>query len=323
MFRAGLVLLALIAAVGLGDELLMRGARASSDRPEKTDTAIDSAMTAETAGADGALPAKCAVVQAPRPLPADLPEASGAAPSLRTPGLVFVQNDSRGPEVLAVDELGGMRGRIQITGAQITDWEDIAVARCAAGSCLYVGDIGDNHARRAGITVYRVPEPTAHDGATAPAEAFNGAYPDGPHDAEAMFALPDGSVYVLTKGETGSAALYRFPTPLSPGGTARLQRRVEFSGEKMKRRQRFTGAAASADGRWVAVRTLKSVEFYRAAGLAAGRPGTPLEYDLSALGEAQGEGIGFARGDTLVLSSEGGSKHTPGSISRITCDLPR
>jgi hypothetical protein len=322
MFRAGLVLLALIAVIGLGDELLMRRFGRTTAEAREGPTAAAPVKPVPAAAPADAARAACSVVQPPRPLPGDLPEASGAAPSLRTPGLVWVQNDSRGAEVLALDAAGRQHARIHLIGAQAGDWEDLAIARCPGGSCLYVGDIGDNAARRRGIVVYRVPEPSPRDGATTPAEAFPASYPDGPHDAEAMFALPDGSVFVLTKGETGSAALYRYPNPLSPGGTARLERLVEFSGEKMKRRERFTGAAASPDGRWVAVRTLHAVEFYRAADLLAGRTGQALEFDLSPLREAQGEGIGFARGDTLVLTSEGAKKREPGTISRIACRLP-
>ncbi|MDB4950202.1 MAG: hypothetical protein JWM27_2851 [Gemmatimonadetes bacterium] len=335
IMRIGLVLLGTIAVVGLGDEMLDRHhaaangptgaqvAAAGADEPrDDGSAALLGAVTGGIAAARDA--ADCSIVQRPMPLPSTVHEASGAAPSLRTPGVVWVQNDSGDPQVMAVDAGGAQLGVVRITGATVTDWEDIGVARCGAGSCLYVGDIGDNHARRPGVTVYRVPEPLPRDPASAPAEAFPATYPDGPHDAEAMFALPDGRVFIVTKGETGSAALYRFPTPMQPGVTARLQKVMEFSAEKLKHTARFTGAAASPDGRWVAIRTLRALDFYRADALVAGTPGHPLVSDLSPLGEAQGEGVGFAPEGGIFLSSEAGrgKKGVP-TLSRISCRLPR
>ncbi|HET6762964.1 MAG TPA: hypothetical protein VFH27_04805 [Longimicrobiaceae bacterium] len=330
MLRAGLILLALIAVVGLADEMMMKrwhGATAPSTAAAASAAQPDSggkhAKDDPPADEASAQTAQCSVVQPPRPLPSDLPEASGAAASVRTPGIVWVQNDSRGPEIFAVAQDGTPRGRVRVTAAQAVDWEDLAMAPCDGGSCLYIGDVGDNAGKRAGVTVYRVHEPAPGDPATFPAEAFRATYPDGSHDAEAIFALPQGGVFILTKGETGAAALYRYPEPMRGASTARLQRVAEFSDARMKRSLRFTGAAASPDGRWVAVRTLRSVHFYRAADLVAGRPGTPLEWDATPLGEKQGEGIAFARGDTLILTSEGGAKRVPGTIERIACQLPR
>jgi hypothetical protein len=331
MLRAGLILLALIAVVGLGDELLMRRwSRHATPSAVTSGLAARSGDDDEKRGKDDPPPeeasassVQCSVLQPPRTLPSDLTEASGAAASLRTPGIVWVQNDSRGPQLFAVDQTGAQRGRVHVTAADAVDWEDLAVAPCDGGSCLYVGDVGDNAGKRPAVTVYRIHEPAPGDPATFPAEAFRATYPDGSHDAEAIFALPQGGVFVLTKGETGAAALYRYPEPMRAGNTARLQRVAEFSDAKVKRRLRFTGAAASSDGRWVAVRTLRSVQFYRAADLVAGNPGTPLEWDATPLGEKQGEGISFTRGDTLVLTSEGGAKHVAGTIARIACTLPR
>ena len=50
------------------------------------------------------------------------------------------------------------------------------------------------------------------------------SYPDGAHDAEALLAAPDGTLYIVTKGDTGHVALYRFPPELRNGTTLRLER---------------------------------------------------------------------------------------------------
>ena len=47
-----------------------------------------------------------------------------------------------------------MKGRVAVTGATVSDWEDLALGSCGGASCLYIGDIGDNGARRKSITVF-------------------------------------------------------------------------------------------------------------------------------------------------------------------------
>src|SRR4051812_481526 len=79
---------------------------------------------------------------------AEAPEASGMAISRRIQGRLWVHNDSGAPVVFGVDENGRVVQRVSITGATLRDWEDIAVAPCAGGSCLYIADIGDNEAHR-------------------------------------------------------------------------------------------------------------------------------------------------------------------------------
>jgi hypothetical protein len=212
---------------------------------------------------------------------------------------------------------------VRVTGATNVNWEDIAQAACAGGSCLYVGDIGDNQARRASITVYRFPEPDASAAATAPADTFAATYPDGPQDAEAMFVLPGGAVYVATKGETGPAGLYRFPQPLRPGATVVLEKVASISSAVLKRHERITGGSASGDGRWIALRTLRSLSFYRTQGGAVRMLSGPRVMDLSPLNEAQGEGVGFGDGGTVFLTSEGGnSKKNHATLARLSCTLP-
>lgn len=117
----------------------------------------------------------------------ELPEASGLTLSHRTPGLLWSHNDSGPPAILAINASGAVQGRVQVSNATVDDWEDITAGPCPGGSCLYIADIGDNGKGRRNITIYRVPEPQPGDGKTAPAGAFTARYPDGAHDAEALF----------------------------------------------------------------------------------------------------------------------------------------
>jgi hypothetical protein len=265
-------------------------------------------------------PAPCRVTRLPAQLP-DLPEASGLAVSRRTPGVLWTHNDSGEPVVFALDSAGGVLGRVRVAGADVADWEAVAVGPCQSGSCLYVADIGDNDANRPRVTVYRVPEPAPGETVTRRAEALHATYPDGAHDAEALFATAEGDLFVVTKGETGPVGLYRFPRPLRAGATVRLER-IAILGAQAKRKDRITDAAASPDGRWIALRTRDAVMFHRTSELTAGRRGDPLQFDVTGLGERQGEGIALGGGGAVYLAGEGGGKKRSGTLARIDCALP-
>ena len=95
---------------------------------------------------------------------------------------------------------------------------------CPAGSCIYVADIGDNDARRARVTVYRLAEPAAATESAKVGDVLHATYPDGPQDAEALLVLPDGRLYIVTKGATGPVVVYRFPSDPRDESTSRLER---------------------------------------------------------------------------------------------------
>jgi hypothetical protein len=245
---------------------------------------------------------------------AELPEASGLAASRKHPGMLWSHNDSADPVLFAVDADGQLQGRVRLDGARVDDWEAVTVAPCAAGSCVYIGDIGDNERKRASITVYRAAEPSPGDGEIQ-VEAFEATYPEGPQDAEALF-VSRGSLYLVTKGEGTPVRLYRFPT-LQAGQRLTLQLVATLTDNDPPKRFRVTDAAISPDGESVALRTNDVILFYSAAELLAGKPSTPRAYDLRDLGESQGEGIAWSDGGTLLL---GGEAEGGGTFARLTCN---
>jgi hypothetical protein len=256
---------------------------------------------------------RCQQASVPASLPA-LPEASGIAASRRTPGLLWTINDSGSAVLFGVTEAGATAARVQVTGATITDWEDLSVARCAGGNCLFIADIGDNDAERSSIKLYRVPEPARTETATRPADVFEARYPDGPHDAEAMFVTPDQTVYILTK-DAPAGTLYRFP-PLETGKVLILERVVAIPMAKA------TGAGVSQDGVWLAVRTNAEIAFYRMSALLKGDVEPAAIVDVHEYGEPQGEGITFADASTLYLAGESGKKGAPGTLLQVKCSIP-
>ena len=102
-----------------------------------------------------------------------LPEASGLALSTRSPGMMWSMNDSGLPEVFSLDQTGRVIGRVRITGAYVNNWEDVTVAPCGSGSCLYVADTGNGGGtQRNDVVLYRILEPSVTDTHTPPAEAL-------------------------------------------------------------------------------------------------------------------------------------------------------
>jgi len=94
---------------------------------------------------------------------AELPEASGVAVSRRSPGRLWSHNDSGEAVLVGLDTRGAVTAGVRLSGVKVEDWEAVAVGACPGGSCIYIGDIGDNEAERKRITVHRVPEPSTED----------------------------------------------------------------------------------------------------------------------------------------------------------------
>ncbi len=253
---------------------------------------------------------------------ADLPEASGLSVSRRTPGILWSHLDSGPPVLFALDTRGSVKGKVRVEGVKTDDWEDVAVGSCGSSSCVYIADIGDNQASRKGITVYRVPEPLPTDRATQAAEAFHGTFPDGPKDAEALFVSGAGELFVVTKGDAGPVALYRFPASMKAGASAKLQKISVLKDGKSSNDQWITGASTSPDGKWVALRTHNAVFFYAARMIAKGDLSGPLFFDVTALKEPRGEGVALGANGAIFLAGEGGKKGASGTFAAGVCKLP-
>lgn len=249
-----------------------------------------------------------------------LQEASGLAVSRRSQGRLWAHNDSGKPILFAVNASGTVTGRLQLTGIAVDDWEAIAVGPCAGNTCVYVADIGDNNANRQRITVHRFPEPGSNDTSAAAKETFHATYPDGAHDAETLLVAPDGTVFVVTKGETAGVALYRFPRELRPGATHALERvgKPRDAG-KVTEQRRVTDGSVSVDGRWVVLRSKARVWLYPLSEFLSGSWSVAREIDVTSLGEPQGEGIAMSADGKIYLAGEGGGKSRSGTLARLIC----
>ena len=219
-------------------------------------------------------------------------ESSGLAVSARHRGVLWTHADGGAvAEVRAVDRTGRTVAVVTLAGIDPYDPEALAPGRAPDGTPqLWLGDIGDNLAERADISVFRFDEPPSLGDRTVGATWFRFTYPDGPHDAEALLVHPrTGRVFVATKDLSG-AALYRAPRdPVTHDvGANRLERLAGVPSF-------VTDGAFLDDGRLV-LRTYTSVYLYSGPGDLVATAALPAQ--------PQGESLAVD-GDRLLVGSEG------------------
>lgn len=267
-------------------------------------------------------PAACGPLERRGPLPEGLAESSGVAASRAYPGVLWTHNDSGGdPVVFAIDSAGRPLGTTRIAGAQNVDWEDIAIGPCPEGECLFIADIGDNDENRRDAVIYRVPEPEPGAATSRPTTRLPLRYPGSPRDAEALFVVPAGDLFIVSKGRAEPPSLYRYPTPLRPDTEVELERVQEIVlAEPALPMERVTGAGASPDGRLVAVRTYGTLQLYH---FRDGRlqPALDPPLDLVPLGEPQGEAVDVTADGTIWLTTEAGDGADVGFLARVRCGV--
>src|SRR6185436_9825008 len=84
-------------------------------------------------------------------------ESSGLAASKRFPGIFWTHNDQgHAPVLFAVNRSGKTLARYKITGATITDWEDVAVD---SSGQVCMADTGNNAGSRDKAQLSALPEP--------------------------------------------------------------------------------------------------------------------------------------------------------------------
>ena len=215
-------------------------------------------------------------------------ESSGLALSRAHPHTVWTVNDSGdSARVFAVDTRTGDTAGVHAFGAPVWDVEALAID---PDGRMLVGDIGDNTASRPFVRVFWFDEPGLGETSGGWA-SWELAYPDGPHDAEALAVHPlTGRVHIVTKGDPGG--VYALPATPSRKGVNRLERLGPAPASA-------TDAVFLADGSGLVVRTythlllLDGTTFLQTASSRL-----PLQ--------PQGETLALAPGgDALFAGSEG------------------
>lgn len=265
----------------------------------------------------------CRAAGVKKELPQVARESSGLARSLLRPGILWTHND-RGnrPYLFAVDESGRL---VQSVHADLpaVDWEDLEIGPCVDGSCLYLGDIGDNDGERGFITIYRISEPGMNMREAGPVVALRVRFPDGPKDTESLFALSTGDLFLVTKGRRHDIGLYRYPAPQRPGEIVLLERVRDLFPEPQDSDDRVTAATATPNSQWIGIRTYRTLYVYDADRLIGGETLDPSVIDLSNLAEPQGEGLAMADDGTVWLSSEAANRKSVPELHQLKCTLPQ
>jgi hypothetical protein len=205
--------------------------------------------------------------------PAIVNESSGIAASRRNPGVLWTHNDSGdGAYLYAIDRRGKGVGVYLVRSAAAVDWEDIAwgPGPDGKGNYLYIGDVGDYFKNRTDCCVYRIPEPKiGADGrigtkaapllTAEPTVRLAYRFPDGHHNVEALLVHPKtGIIYLVTKDESGTSGVYRFPKETGNHFTQYMLEKVgtlTFANETHPFPNLVTGGDIAPDGRRVILRT--------------------------------------------------------------------
>ncbi len=262
-----------------------------------------------------------------------LRESSGAARGRVNPELVWTHNDSgNDPLIFAIDTTGAVRAVLTVAGARNRDWEAIAAGPCGDEACLYLGDVGDNTARRRDVVLYRLLEPDLRgrtDDRQRPSietvrirDSVRVHLERGPRDIEAMVLAADGDVALISKGWRERPLVFRVSGSAWETGSALAAvvdslpiRTGVFHG------QLITDAALSPDFGTLAVRSYTHVFLFRSrGGDSAWLPDDPVVACDIRGREPQGEGLTWW-GEALLLTSERPAGQVA-PIHVLRCDAP-
>jgi hypothetical protein len=248
---------------------------------------------------------------------------SGIGSSRRNTGVIYVHNDRNVAQFFAVSEAGALLGTFNLTGASVEDIEDMAVAHCPSGNCVYLADVGGNISPRTQFAVVRAPEPEVRvdmpGGTTSiAAERLVFSYPDNAnHNAESILVDPSSdTIYVITKVAAGMpSTVYKLPATFG-GAALTAEKVVDLTVPKSTDREAVSASAHPCAPAFL-LRTYNTLYEFRAA------PGTTLEAAFSATPtvvpaatETQGEGVAYrADGRGYFTTTEGSQP----PINRVSC----
>lgn len=259
-----------------------------------------------------------------------LVEASGVVASPTQANVLWLHNDSGDrPRLYAISPEGAALARLEVTGVEWSDAEDIAAAPCpdGRGPCLWVADIGNNRHDRVEVYLYAIPEPVL-DPLQAPQSLVMSLesvwrypvhYPGAPFDAEAMVVAPDASsVVVLEKVDGPTARVYTLTAPLLQDGVNALELRgtIQSPGIDIEGGRMITAADLHPAGQRMLLRVYTGVyEVWLGEAGVLGLPSRTIQrVTLGPLSEPQGEAIAYdetGRGFYTLSESRDGFSTPP------------
>jgi hypothetical protein len=191
-----------------------------------------------------------------------LTESSGVVVSRRDPGLFWTHNDGGGKRqvLYGMTRAGAPVAEFRVSGVVLEDWEDIAADDRGH---LFLGDIGNNDARRTSVAVHQVKEPEpagARTGLAPVVRSWTLNYPAAPFDCESLFVWGEYGYLVSKVFDDARAGVYRF----SLTNDARFQT-LEAVGE-LRIDSPVTGADIGQDGAFLGIVAKNGAYVYRIDG---------------------------------------------------------
>lgn len=172
-------------------------------------------------------------------------ESSGVVSSRQFTNVLWTHTDGGGAKkqvLYALTRDGQSLGEYTVADVLVIDWEDIATDD---QKHLYIGDLGNNDAKRSELAVYQVeePDPKSNLRVVQPKKSWRLRFPGEPFDCESLLVW-QGHGYVVSKVfKDARAEIFRFPltdskepTVLEWVATTRIESPV-------------TGAAISPNGK--------------------------------------------------------------------------
>jgi hypothetical protein len=219
-------------------------------------------------------------------------EASGIADGFARPNALWVIQDSQQPtELYLVSHEGQHLKKVFIKNVANRDWEDLAVSTgpVAGKNYVYIAETGDNDLKYADYAIYRMEEPQLSADTVTQVEKISFRYPDGAHDAEAMFVdAGTKDIYIITKRDAKSR-VYRLLYPQSVTGinTAAYIAELPFTG--------VVAASLSGTRQELLVKTYTNIYYFSSEAFIGvvellKRPYLNIKYEQ----EPQGEAICFS-----------------------------
>lgn len=189
-----------------------------------------------------------------------LTESSGIVLSRKDTNVFWTHND-RGAHrqvLYAMARDGKPLGEFRVSGPVMQDWEDIAAD---SEGRLFLGDIGNNDAKRPQIAVHQVDEPVLEPGSgtVEVKRSWTLRYPQNPFDCESLFVWGEFGYVISKVSNDAQAELYRFS--LTNAQPQTLERVAQ-----LKIDSPVTGADISPDGKLLAILAKNGAYAFRING---------------------------------------------------------
>lgn len=198
----------------------------------------------------------------------EIDECSGLVVSSKSDHLMWVHNDSGDTSRFFLIDDKGNTLAIYNYNKDVIDCEDIALQYNPNGkSKLFIGDIGDNRAKRDHISVFIMDEPNV-DLISKSAikikevEELKFQYPDGPRDAECLLVdSRDQKIYIVSKRED-SVGVYSAPLNSKPGKMITLKKEETLFFDAPKKSKWVVAGDISRNGDEVVIKTYINIYYW-------------------------------------------------------------